>query len=79
MTAAKNVDMWHPGSRRERKHFRSSGDARTSANLMCSASARLVDLRAASRTSANSDNGTMTTRNANRIELAERVARFVPE
>ena len=44
MTAAKNVGMWHRGSRGERTHSIAPGDARTFANPMCGASARLVNL-----------------------------------
>ena len=47
VTAAKNVGMWHRGSRGERKHSITPGDARTFANnpnLTCGASARLVNL-----------------------------------
>ena len=44
MAAAKNVGMWHRGSRGEREYLITHGDARTSANPLCGASARLVDL-----------------------------------
>ena len=44
MTAAKNVGMWHRGSRGERKHSIKSGDARTFTNPTCGASVRLVGL-----------------------------------
>ena len=40
MTAAKNVGMWHRGSRGERKHSITPGDMRTFANPTCGASAR---------------------------------------
>ena len=38
--AAKNVGMWHRGSRGERKHSITPGDLQTSANPTCS-----VDLK----------------------------------
>ena len=44
MTAAKNVDMWHRGLTRERKHSIAPGDAWTFTNPTCSASARFVNL-----------------------------------
>ena len=44
MAAAKNMGMWHRGSRGERKHSIRPADAWTFANPTCGASARLVDL-----------------------------------
>ena len=44
MIAAKNVGMWHRGSRGKRKHLRTPRDARTFANPTCGARARLVGL-----------------------------------
>ena len=44
MTAAKNMGMRHREVERERKHSITPGDARTSANPTCGASARLVNL-----------------------------------
>ena len=44
MTVSKNVGMWHRGSRGERKHSITPGDAKTFDNPECGASARLVSL-----------------------------------
>ena len=79
MTAAKKVSMWHRGVEKGAEALENAWRRADLRQSIVRCQRKASGLRAASKTFANSDSVTRTAQGVNKMELTEKVARFVDD